>query len=498
MTHYSPTDEQLAALDLFEAGDSMVIEAGAGTGKTSTLLLLAESTDRRGQYVAYNKAIVKDVERDLPDSVRANTAHSLAFGPVGKRYAHRLNGKRLTANQRARLLGLDKGFTVRLDEFETKRLEPWYLSGQVIKAIQKFATTDDATPSVWHFPYIDGIDAPDSNGKRTYDNNDRVREFLAPALHRAWADIQSRDGQLPFEHDYYLKMWQLADPRINADFILLDEAQDANPVIAAIIEAQGDRVQRVYVGDSQQQIYEFTGAVNAMAKFDTDHRTFLTQSFRFGDVIANTANLVLDQIPDAELRLRGFEEIDSIVDVLDAPSAVLTRTNGCSVNVVLEERDRGRSTHLVGGGGPIAAFARGAHELQVQGYTSYGELACFNSWGAVTDYVRNDPQGSELAASVKLIERYGIDTVLAALTANTPEDSADVVVSTAHKSKGRQWSSVRIADDFPTEIADAGELRLLYVAVTRAQHVLDDTSIAYHYRPGALPPPPPWEKEGWR
>ena len=45
--------------------------------------------------------------------------------------------------------------------------------------------------------------------------------------------------------------------------MLFDEAQDANPVIAAIVAAQ-EHAQLVYVGDSQQQIYEFTGARNAI------------------------------------------------------------------------------------------------------------------------------------------------------------------------------------------------------------------------------------------
>jgi superfamily I DNA/RNA helicase len=57
------------------------------------------------------------------------------------------------------------------------------------------------------------------------------------------------------------------------------------------------------------------------------------------------------------------------------------------------------------------------------------------------------------------------------------ESEADVIVSTAHKSKGREWSTVRLAGDFAEPLergagAD-GELRLLYVAATRARDVLD-------------------------
>jgi superfamily I DNA/RNA helicase len=37
----TPTGEQQAAVDAFATGATVVIEAGAGTGKTSTLRLLA-------------------------------------------------------------------------------------------------------------------------------------------------------------------------------------------------------------------------------------------------------------------------------------------------------------------------------------------------------------------------------------------------------------------------------------------------------------------------
>jgi hypothetical protein len=47
-----------------------VIEAGAGTGKTSTLRLVATTQPRRrALYVAYNKAIASDAKRSFPASV---------------------------------------------------------------------------------------------------------------------------------------------------------------------------------------------------------------------------------------------------------------------------------------------------------------------------------------------------------------------------------------------------------------------------------------------
>ncbi len=78
--------------------------------------------------------------------------------------------------------------------------------------------------------------------------------------------------------------------------------------------------------------------------------------------------------------------------------------------------------------------------------------------------------------------------MLQALDRLSPEHSAEVTVSTAHRAKGREWPSVRIADDFtgPDDLdecdetgqplpgpIDVDEARLAYVAVTRARSQLD-------------------------
>jgi len=57
-----------------------------------------------------------------------------------------------------------------------------------------------------------------------------------------------------------------------------------------------------------------------------------------------------------------------------------------------------------------------------------------------------------------------------------PESQADLVISTAHKAKGREWDRVQLASDFPArDRCDDADRKLLYVAVTRAKLVLDVT-----------------------
>jgi UvrD-like helicase C-terminal domain/AAA domain len=469
---FTPTGEQTTALELFATGESLAIEAGAGTGKTSTLRLLAESTNRRGQYIAFNKAIVVEAGSKMPATVTCSTAHSLAYRNVGKQYSDRLrNSRRMRPMDLANHLGLEEIAT------DTRVLARSFLGGVVLKAVTRFCQTADDEIDAKHVPYIEGIDVP-VDGVRTYENNRMVARALVPALRRAWSDLMSQTGILPFRHDHYLKAWQLDSPHIQADYILFDEAQDANPVMVAIVAAQ-THAQLVWVGDSQQQIYTFTGAVNALGNVPADQRAFLSQSFRFGTAIADVANTILDRLPEAEVRLVGTDTINSIVGSVADPDAILCRTNAAAVETVLNTQQQGRQAALVGGGEEVVRFAKGAQDLMSFGRTEHPDLACFDSWGDVQSYVTEDEQGSELRLLVQLVDRFTVPTILSALDRVIREEDADVTVSTAHKAKGREWDSVQLAGDFPEpEKQGDEELRLLYVACTRAKRELDIDAVA--------------------
>jgi len=482
-----PTEEQAHAVDLFLDGGNLAIEAGAGTGKTSTLRLLADATDDHGQYVAFNKSIVEESKGKFPSWVKCNTAHSLAYRAVMVRndaYKARLhNSKRTPIWEVADLLEFD-----RHDEFEfttprgeTKVFNANRLAGHTLRSLTRFCQTADEEPGPQHVPYIPGIDRKEDevwiNGRRTEigPNNRRVRKIVSEALEDAWEGVIEPEGKIPFRHEHYLKIWQLGNPKIEADFILFDEAQDANPVMRSIVDAQ-THAQRVWVGDSQQQIYSWMGAVNALASVPAEQRAFLTQSFRFGPKIAKKANEVLERL-DADLRIKGLDTIPSIVGVVDAPNACLARTNAGAVGALLNEVKVGRRPHLVGGGNEIAKFMRGLKDLEVSGKTSHPDLWMFSHPDEVTQYAKNEEDGEDLKMLVTLVESFGVNSILNALDNMPSEERADVVISTAHKAKGREWNTVALLDDFPTPDEDRPltpeEYRLLYVACTRARYSLD-------------------------
>ncbi len=467
MSH-NPTPEQAAIVDAAAGRGHLVIEAGAGAGKTSTLKLVARRLGGRGLYVAYNKAIQLDAERSFPGNVLCKTAHGLAYGPVGSRYRNRLRAPRMPARQVAQIVGLRE--PVQLDK-DRAPLAPQTLARIVRETLQRFCYSADERIQSQHVPVVNGVDSPAQRAE--------LARYLVPYAQRAWdEEIVPLAGRLPFSHDCYLKIWALSRPQLGADYVLMDEAQDANPCVAGVVASQ--QAQQIWVGDSNQAIYGWRGATDALA---TAHgqRLMLSQSFRFGEAVAGEANKWLS-ILRAKLRLRGFDQIPSRLERLDAPDAILCRSNAQAVKQVAVAIQAGRPVALVGGGREITALAEAAIELQTGRGTSHPELCAFTSWNEVLDYVTQDSSGSDLRVAVDLIEAHGAEGVIRILDGLVDENRAELVVSTAHKAKGREWHQVRIADDFreprPTEAdprprVQREDAMLAYVAVTRAQRVLD-------------------------
>jgi hypothetical protein len=487
---HPPTSEQQTAIDFAVTGESLVIEALAGTGKTSTLEMVADALPRKNvQYVAFNKAIVTEAQGRMPGNVSCNTAHSLAMRAVGRAYSRRLNsGGRMRGDEIARRLSIQPFVCEVLGT--RKILAAGFLGSLVLRAIDQFCMTADAHPNGEHVPIPPGLDEPrvveTPNGPKMVNqrgpNYRLLQRELEPALAKAWADIVNVNGQLPFKHGHYLKIYQLSKPDIYADVILYDEAQDANPCMLDIVNNQRNS-QLIYVGDTYQQIYSWNGAVNALASAVPDApRAHLTESFRFGAGVALYANKALEWLgAKIELTGRGPESfVGPLTDELC--DAVLFRTNAKAVGTALRMLKAGVKPALVGGGDDIVRFAKAADQLKDGRRTDHPDLVCFSNWGEVQDYVGFDPNGSELRMLVDLIDEYGTDVIVDGLSQTVTERDADITLSTAHKAKGREWDRVKLAGDFPDpekrEISDE-DVRLLYVSATRAKRMLDPTQVGF-------------------
>lgn len=483
MTDFTPTDEQVAIRDGFRSGENLKINAGAGTGKTATLRLLAEEgkpTGRNGIYLAFNKPIAEEAQRKFQGTpVVAKTIHSLAYREFGAPRAHRMNGKRyMRWNEKALALGIG-----------STRLELRGLTSgghaSAISAQQLVKMTEDAVATFCHSADDDFNQSHvtfEQAFRLTAEGERQVAEKVIGYARRYWKDIENINGELRFTHDHYMKLYALSRPKLPYDFILLDEAQDTDPLMIGLIQDQTD-AQVVAVGDRAQAIYGWRGAVSAMDAFGGGSYD-LSQSFRFGEDIAEYANLFLGLLGD--FRLRGAPSKPSSVyrATKRQPEAILTRTNmGALVELAWAQRD-GHTTAIGGRHVPqeLRKLAEAAKQLHDTGKTRHRDLEMFGSWRQVQDYADHEAD-VELKKFVKLIDEYGADSVVNSIDACVPENQARTLISTAHAAKGLEWFQVKIADDFrgprnPEEVLK-DEVMLSYVAVTRAQRHLDPLGVEW-------------------
>lgn len=180
--------------------------------------------------------------------------------------------------------------------------------------------------------------------------------------------------------------------------------------------------------------------------------------------------------------------------------AILCRTNAGVISQAIEQSSQDKAVRVTmsGGFGELRKFCEAAEMLMNnENPYKYPALQAFNNWPDVQDHSKTD-EGADLRPMVRLIDNYGVDAIVNMMA--TCIDGADkkqqgkhsdVTITTAHKAKGLEWNRVRIHDDFKPAKAESDEatgpsetdLRLMYVAVTRARLFLDCSALAWVFDP---------------
>ena len=453
------------------------------THNTTACVNLANQTDKRCLMLVFNKSNAEEAKKKLPYNVICKTTHSLAWGSridgesqvLGKVYENKL--KRPSFSQGYRNVAgtateIAKFYKVKGNE----TVNPNKIAFMAKAAVSYFESSADSELEDKHLPsrYMNDI-VMKHKGKKGTISYKELKALVLPLAKKLSKDRLDPKSVVLCSHDTYLKRFQLSNPKLGYDVIFLDEAQDTTDVVLDIIQKQ--KAQQIYVGDKNQAIYGWRGAINAMEKVDLKALP-LTQSWRYGQAVAEVATRILDNgvivvgNPDIKSTIGRVDTSEPYCHLFRTGIALLDRAcdlanEGVEVKIEFDYKDFMKKL----------SSAQALFEENKKG-VKHEEIKLYGDWD---EFVLESEGNGENSRIVNMIKQKKAKKVLFFLNNYNEPYDYDVILTTAHKSKGREFSQVILGNDFPDLVDDDGfvlpnlqeEINLAYVACTRAIDVLE-------------------------
>lgn len=479
------TEEQM---EIINSSGDIRINAVAGSGKTTTVIEYAKARplSSRILYLAFNRTVKNEAEKKFKaqglHNVQIETAHSLAYGHIVKKQGYKVRAHGYKSHDITELLKL---------RIRGEKHGEYIAANHILKFISYFCNSTVKKVS-------------ELNYKQTVSEREAL-SFVTK--HYSYIEHQTRlmlfkmnNSETEITHDFYLKKFQLSDPKLDFDYILFDEGQDASAVMLDIFLKQN--AVKVIAGDTHQQIYGWRHAVNSLEK--ADFKTYsLTRSFRFGQDIADLAVSVLKWknhlAEHKNVHITG-EKKSGDEDVCKE-KAILGRTNlGLLIKAIetVSEENRNIRLYFEGNINSYTYADEGASLYDVLHlYNGRRKLIRDNFIKQMKDIkdlqaYSEKTEDMQLSMLIEIVKKYGNDLpiILKRIkelhVSDDEKDTAEIIFSTIHRCKGMEYDDVRIVDDFMTEDKiikctedpeKAGinlsklneEINLLYVAITRAR-----------------------------
>ena len=481
------TEEQEAAIDLAAQGEDFSLIAPAGSGKSATAVGMGgRLKGKKTLYLVYNTAARKEAEvkfKDMP-WVDVRTTSQIAWREYASTHKDRMSprAQHVPAKEVAKTLGLsdvDFGDGLVINGYGQAKL--------ATDAIERFCNSDREKILYTDVPLeVLGVEQGPI---------DAARAHIAQLAWRLWNQAIKPESKLRFTMSHAFKL--VADGGINFgyDVVLTDEAQDSNDCTIRFIKNQVG-AQAILIGDPAQALYGWRGASDQIMRHKGE-RLFLTQSFRFGDAVAEEAMKHLVHT-ETGVTIKGLSSIQDKVtegDMMD-PDMVLTRTNAGAMEWAISYLAIGKRVALLKGTEAILSLAYSAAALMKGEKPRDLELSAFSTWGELVEFT-DEPGGGHLKPLVRLVQAHGVHKLIEAckkmVEYNPRYPKHDVALSTCHSIKGLEWENVQLGDDFfeprPFEnpitqklepgVIDRHEAMLHYVAVTRAQRHLDRGGLSW-------------------
>ena len=456
---------------------NIVVGAVAGSGKTTTLLMLLEQIRGTAYFMAFNKSIVNELKNRIPlsNNIKIATCHSI--------------GMKSLMSYFSKSFELDTWKTWKVLQKQNKR---WKLPK---KSFNKTALMISQLYDMYRMTLCESIEdlivVADRQG--LYHDSSILSKFSETLM--MMETMNKNPVSIDFVDMIYLpatiKELQLPQP----DNLFIDEAQDLNAAQHKMVDKMRTKGRFIAVGDPRQSIYGFAGAdTNSFQRFIDKENTIqlpLSVCYRCGTDIVKYAQRYNETIQPFEGKDKGIVKFGTI-DEVTYNDMVICRNLRPLIDTFFQIIDLG-----------LPAFIKGKDIAK--GLIDILKNVEVLSLGELSQYFKEEL----LKLSEKLIEK-GIDsplthpsyvnrsekysvilrisfkfTTISEVISFVEEIFSDVnrensvILSTIHKAKGLESTNVFFVDRqlIPSKFASTTEqirqeYNLYYVGITRAKERL--------------------------
>jgi superfamily I DNA/RNA helicase len=487
-SNFTPSIQQQNFFNWIENGEgSLVLEALAGAGKTSSLIEGLSRMQGRVFFGAYNKKIVEELQARVPNSpnVKISTMHGVGYGYLKQIAPNAV----LDYNKMRDIYRAIAGYDKQLKSHEAAILNLVAFAKQA--AIGIICSIEDK--DAW-YEQIDYYNVDCGN------DHDIV---IFNAIRTLKRSIELCVEKIDFEDMIYYPLLKNAI-KPTYDWVLADELQDYNTTRRMMALAMLKPTGRfVGVGDKNQAIYAFSGAdhnsMDLMQSATNAATLPLSVSFRCPTLVIAEAQKYVPEIqaregaPEGIVRWAAFETIFEEAKIGDA---VLCRYNAPIVELAYHFILKGIPAKIEGKdiGANLKALAKKwvtpktlheyrtkLHEYRDKNVEKFKEEKKEYLGEALSDKV-----GCLDAVINRLLIKKAVgnptDLLCAEIEAIFGEtikgdSSTYVVLSSRHKAKGLEFNKVINLVHAPSkrkfqDYEVIAERNLDYVAITRAKHEL--------------------------
>lgn len=458
----SLTPEQAAVVDSVGTSDNLLVNAVAGSGKTTTLVAAANAIpmSQPTLAVAFNKSISETFRARMPHHVTCSTFNSLG-------------NRALSSLLRARV------FRNKTNEVLKQALRLWPRDEQPSNSYQLLRLAYNYARQVGYVP----ADYFHDTAKLYPVTSEPIateplQTYLDIAL-RISLDQSLDSGTIDFDDQLYLPViLRLRSGTFSR--LLVDECQDLNPIQLKLAELHGasgfgKSAKFIFCGDPRQAIYAFRGAdadaFNSISESFSCNILPLTFTFRCAKSIVDVAREEVSYITAPETAPEGIvDEAETIAAAdLSPTSAVICRYNAPLVRASLSMIADGYRPNYLGGRDLAREIGSILKDIN-------DDPANLPNWlldqQEKAEALRAPGIYSRAVDFAECIQALGPNPRARLDRVFSEDINNSLTLATIHKAKGQEYPRVALLEFDEIDRAHGQEGNCWYVGVTRAmQHL---------------------------